>query len=102
MSQSDDAKLFLETLKDTQEMIKDVSSDYQDTRLALKEVSTDLKNVSKEVKRSRDHLESLERRVTIIESQAQGAEKTGGNIANYVSLLVAIGAAITGLIGLLR
>ena len=102
MSTSEDNAMILDALREVKEESRIVSSDYRETREALIRVTTEQKTNKEEIAKARKHREQLERRVTVIESQNQGAQKTSTNVIQYVSLLVAIGAAITGLVSILK
>lgn len=91
-----------EALRYTSEALKDATKESQSLALALAETSTELKGVKKELDRARNDREDFARRLTTLESMGRGAEKTGANVVQYVSLLVAIGAAITGLVSILK
>lgn len=102
MKVNEEQRMILDALRDAKDDARAVSSDYRETREAMVRVTTEQKNNKEEIDKARIHREKLERRVTVIESQTRGAEKTGANVAQYVGILLAIAAGVMSLVGLLK
>jgi len=94
--------MILAALKEVKEDNRNAANDSRETREALVKVTSEQAANKAEIERARKHRETLERRVTVIESQAHGSEKAGSNVMQYVSLLIALGAGVTGLVSILR
>lgn len=91
-----------EALRMTSNALKDATKESQGLALALERTTTELNTVKRELERARNDREDFARRLTTLESMTRGSDKTSANVAQYISVLVAIGAAITGLIALLK
>jgi len=102
MPGDEDKRMILDALREVKEDNRQANSVYRETREALVKVTTQQEANQVEIERARANIKALEHRITVIESQAQGAEKTGSSVVQYVGVLLAIAAGVMSLVGLLK
>ena len=105
----DQQRMMLEALRDHRKEAAKISVDYRDTREAVVKVTVELKNNKEAINTNKDDIKShgiasqkefvaLDKRLSAIEGEAKGSDKTWGTVIGIIGTVIALAALVASLV----